>query len=114
MDSHFEQITEGKLSDLVARRLEEPALAGLSDEIQVKAKTMVLIIQLEYELSHLKLANFVSSAPWMNELNQNQRLKVIEYVTSKHLDDDNTVALSWYEKEQRFRLERIISPVVAR
>lgn len=114
MDPHFEDIMREKMDALHIRHHQEPALEGLDAETQAKAKTAILVCQLEFELHHLKLTDKVAPPAWMNELDEEKQQRVIAYFTSCVLDEQQRVAFTWYERQHRFRLERTFHPVASR
>jgi len=114
MNPYFESIIEVQIRDRIASSLPEPALVGLDDETQIKAKSAIVMWQLEYECFHLKLKDFVDPLSWMEELDEQQMLQVAEYISNSALDSKHYIVLNWYPREHRFRLERSLSPVASR
>jgi hypothetical protein len=101
---------KAKLGDTLRHEHQESTLEGLDDETQIKVKTAFLMFQLEHELFHIKAKDTIAPPTWMAALNEEQHQQVIIYMTTLSLDEANTDVLTWYKKEQRFRVERNFHP----
>ena len=99
----------GKLGDPIAQELRETLIKGLDPNLRSKVKMTVLMCQIDAELHTLKLKSFVDQPEWMVVLTEEEKQQVIAYIASCPLGEYQQDDLNWYEKEKRFRYERIIN-----